>query len=54
MEINKEELFKLYMEWVDEVCEVCDWKTQFRPQEIIHAVASILEEHPELINNKQE
>ena len=49
MEINKEELFKLYMEWVDRVSEDCDWKTSFDAEEIVHAIASILETNPELI-----
>ena len=27
MKIDKDELFKLYMEWVDKVSEENDWKT---------------------------
>jgi hypothetical protein len=49
MEINKQELFKLYMEWVDRVSEDIDWKTQFGPEEIVHSIANILEKNPELI-----
>jgi hypothetical protein len=49
MEINREELFKLYMEWVNEVSEVCDWKTSFGPEEIVYSISKILEDHPELI-----
>ena len=51
MKINKEELYKLYMEWVDDVCEVCDWKTSFDPEEIVYSIANILETNPQLINN---
>ena len=51
MQINKEQLLKLYMEWVDDVCEVCDWKTSFDPEEIVYSIANILETNPQLINN---
>ena len=49
MEINKEELYRLYMEWVDQVTEECDWKTHFNSEEIVHAIANIIEENPDLI-----
>jgi hypothetical protein len=52
MEINKEELYKLYMQWVNQVSEECDWKTHFGPEEIVYAIANILESNPNLINNK--
>ena len=48
MKINKEELYKLYMEWVDQVTEECDWKTSFGPEEIVNAIANILETNPQL------
>jgi hypothetical protein len=48
MKINKEELYKLYMEWVDQVTEECDWKTSFGPEEIVNAIAHILETNPHL------
>jgi hypothetical protein len=51
MKINKDELYKLYMEWVDRVSEDCDWKTSFEPEEIVHSIANILENNPQLINN---
>jgi hypothetical protein len=51
MKIDKNELFKLYMEWVNNVSEECDWKTSFGPEEIIHSIATILEQNPQLINN---
>ena len=50
MEINKEELFKLYMDWVNHVVDECDWKTHFEPEEIVYAIAGILENNPELIS----
>lgn len=49
MQIDKEELYRMYMEWVDKVSEDCDWKTTFGPKEIVHAIAHIIETHPELI-----
>jgi hypothetical protein len=49
LEINKEELFKLYMKWVNEVSEECDWKTSFGAEEIVYSIANILETNPQLI-----
>jgi len=48
MTIDKEKLFELYMQWVDEVLEECDWKTSFEPEEIVYAIAAILENNPKL------
>jgi len=48
MKINKEALYALYMEWVDQVTEECDWKTSFGPEEIVNAIAHILETNPHL------
>ena len=49
LEIDKDTLYKLYMKWVDDVTEECDWKTHFEPKEIVHAIANILETNPQLI-----
>tara|TARA_R110000868_G_scaffold216016_1_gene466144 strand:+ start:113 stop:286 length:174 start_codon:yes stop_codon:yes gene_type:complete len=49
MQINKEELYKLYMEWVDKVSDECDWKTSFGPEEIVYAISDILEKNPQLV-----
>ena len=48
LEINKEELLKLYMKWVNKVSEECDWKTSFGPEEIVNSIANILESNPYL------
>ena len=48
LEINKEELLKLYMKWVNEVSEECDWKTSFGPEEIVNSIANIIENNPYL------
>jgi hypothetical protein len=51
MQINKDELYKLYMEWVDRVSEDCDWVTSFGAEEIVYSIVNILETNPQLINN---
>ena len=51
MKINKEELYKLYMEWVNEVSEECDWKTSFGPEEIVDSIVNIIENNPQLIKD---
>ena len=48
MKINRKELYKLYMEWVNEVTEECDWKTSFEPEEIVGVIVTILENNPHL------
>jgi hypothetical protein len=45
MKINRELLFQLYMERVDEITEVCDWKTSFGPEEIVDIIAGIIEDN---------
>ena len=47
--IDREELYTKYMDWVNYITDTCDWKTSFEPAEIVHAIAKILEENPELI-----
>ena len=41
--MNKEKIFKLYMQWVDKVTEDNDWKTQFTPKEIVYKICEIIE-----------
>lgn len=50
--IDKEKLFTLYMQWVDEVLEECDWKTSFHPKEIVYAIAHIIENNPEVYEQR--
>lgn len=52
MKINRQKLYEVYMYKVDEICEICDWKTQFGPQEIVSLICDILEDTPVLIENK--
>jgi hypothetical protein len=53
MKVDKERLYKLYMEWVNEVTDNCDWKTSFGPEEIVHAIGVIIENNPDLIINEE-
>jgi hypothetical protein len=48
MIIDKVELHRLYMEWVNQVAEDCDWKTHFGTEEIVHAIVHILETNPQI------
>jgi hypothetical protein len=52
MQIDKEELHRLYMEWVNKVADECDWKTTFGTEEIVNAIVNIIETHPELIKSE--
>jgi hypothetical protein len=52
MEIDKIELHRLYMEWVNKVADELDWKTHFGTEEIVGAIVHILETNPQLIKNK--
>ena len=54
MKINKEELHKLYMQWVNQVADECDWKTHFGPEEIVYAIVDILEKNPSLIKSEDD
>jgi hypothetical protein len=47
--IDKKILYKLYMEWVNQVSEDFEWKTHFGPEEIVNAIARILENNSNLI-----
>jgi hypothetical protein len=50
MKINKEKLYELYVQEVEAICEVCDWKTNFSAEECVNIVSYLLEENSELIN----
>jgi hypothetical protein len=50
MTIDKRELYKLYMQWVENISKEHEWKTQFHPREIVNAIAEIIEKNPDLIN----
>lgn len=52
MKIDNKKLHSLYMEEVRKICEICDWKTHFEPEEIVNIICEILEKNPKLIKNK--
>lgn len=41
--MNKKEVYKKYMLWVEEVSEQFDWKTTFSPKEIVYKICEIIE-----------
>lgn len=53
MKINRQKLYEVYMQKVDEIVEECDWVTSFGPQEIVNLISQILEDTPVLIENNQ-
>ena len=42
--MDKENIYKKYMAWVEEVTEECDWKSTFTAKELVFKVCSIIEE----------
>jgi hypothetical protein len=52
MKIDRDELFRLYMLKVNEICEECDWVTSFGPEEIINMVADIVESNPIILTER--
>jgi hypothetical protein len=50
--INRDVLYSKYMDWVNEVCDACEWKSSFEPLEIVNALVTILEKNPDLITKK--
>ena len=46
MKLYTEEIYKLYMKWVD---NIPDEKTIFTPKEIVNAISNIIESNPSLI-----
>lgn len=52
--IDRDRLYELYMQWVNDVCEACDWKTSFGPEEIVGSICNILEKNPGLFQEKEE
>lgn len=46
--VDREELFRLYMDEVSHICEVCDWVTSFGPKQIVDMISDIIEKNPDL------
>jgi len=49
MKIDKEELHWLLMEWAERVADESNYNIKFRTEEIVNAIAYILENNPQLI-----
>ena len=48
MKINRELLYKRYMDKVAEIAEECDWVTDITPQDIVTIIATLLEQNKDL------
>lgn len=42
---QKQEILRQYLAWVDEVCDNCEDKERFEPEEIVMKVLSLAEEY---------
>lgn len=51
MKINKDLLYKLYMQKVDEICEKCDWVDNFGPKEIVDMIVEIIENNQNIVES---
>jgi len=47
--INREELYSLYMKDADDIFEECDWVTHLGPKDILNMICNILERNTNLI-----
>lgn len=48
LKINREMLYKLYTEKVEQICDDCDFVVKFDPQTIVDLISSIIEENEEI------
>ena len=46
--IDRQRVYDIYMNWVEKVSEECDWKTSFGPEEIVNEICLIIESNPQL------
>lgn len=51
MEINRDILYKLYTEKVEQICDNCDFVVKFDPKTIVDLISSIIEENADLLAN---
>lgn len=54
MKIDQKTLLALYKKEVDNIFNVCDWKTHLTPEEIIAILSKLLENTPSLIDRSDE
>jgi hypothetical protein len=50
MKIDKNKLYKLYIQKINKISEDCEVKTHFTPKECVDLVSSILESNPQLVS----
>ena len=48
MKIDKQKLYKLYMQEINRICDLCEDKSSFSPKEIVAIIAEIIEKNPNL------
>ena len=48
IKIDEEQVYDLYMTWVNKVTEECDWKSNFGPEEIVREICAIIEANPQV------
>ena len=54
MKIDRPKLLELYQKEVDNIFEVCDWKTHLTPKEIVDILSNLIEKTPELVDRSDE
>jgi hypothetical protein len=53
MKINREELYNIYMQQVEDIAEECDWVVRFEPRDIVNIISHILETNLNLITHEE-
>ena len=41
--LNRKEILEKYMHVVNTICDACDWKSTFEPEEIVDIICAIIE-----------
>jgi coproporphyrinogen III oxidase-like Fe-S oxidoreductase len=52
MKINRDILYKLYIEKIEQICDDCDFVVKFDPKTIVDLISSIIEENQKVIETK--
>jgi len=47
--IDRQKLFKFYLEKVNHLCDSCDWVTSVSPELIIDIIAEAIEQNPSIV-----
>jgi len=45
MILDRKELFRLYMEKVDQICEECDWISTITPEMVVDIISGVIEKN---------